>query len=179
VPRLRVQQTSEHSHGQIYMPGVNWVLMIAAIALVLGFRSSSNLAAAYGVSVNATMLVTTILAFNVARERGGWSLWKAGLFLLVFLTVDLAFLTANAETIPRGGWFPVAIGAVIFTLIVTWRRGNELLIQVYEANPTTTETLLGRLENDPPNRVPATGVFFTARAEEVPHAMMQLIKPNE
>jgi KUP system potassium uptake protein len=90
------------------MPGVNWLLMIAAIALVLGFRSSSNLAAAYGVSVNATMLVTTILAFNVARERGGWSLWKAGLFLLVFLTVDLAFLTANAETIPRGGWFPVA-----------------------------------------------------------------------
>jgi KUP system potassium uptake protein len=89
------------------------------------------------------------------------------------------FRWRNAETIPRGGWFPVAIGAVIFTLIVTWRRGNELLIQVYEANPTTTETLLGRLENDPPNRVPATGVFFTARAEEVPHAMMQLIKPNE
>ena len=179
VPRLRVQQTSEHSHGQIYMPGVNWVLMIAAIALVLAFRSSSNLAAAYGVSVNATMLVTTILAFNVARERGGWSLWKAGLFLLVFLTVDLAFLTANAETLPRGGWFPVAIGAVIFTLIVTWRRGTELLIQLYEANTITTETLLGRLENDSPKRVPGTGVFFTARAEEVPHAMMQLIKHNK
>lgn len=179
VPRLRVQQTSEHSHGQIYMPGVNWVLMITAIALVLTFRSSSNLAAAYGVSVNATMLVTTILAFNVARERGGWSLWKAGLFLLVFLTVDLAFLTANAETIPRGGWFPVAMGTVIFTLIVTWRRGTELLIQIYEANPITTETLLGRLEHDPPTRVPGTGVFFTARAEEVPHAMMQLIKHNK
>ncbi|MFC6684242.1 potassium transporter Kup [Marinobacter koreensis] len=150
VPRLKVQQTSEHSHGQIYMPGINWFLMIAAIALVLTFRSSNNLAAAYGVSVNATMLVTTILAFNVARERGGWSLAKATLFLLVFLTVDLAFLTANAETIPRGGWFPVAMGAVIFTVIVTWRRGTELLIQSYEANTITIETLLGRLEHDPP-----------------------------
>jgi len=176
VPRLLVQQTSEHAHGQIYMPGVNWLLMIAAIALVLTFRSSSNLASAYGVSVNATMLVTTILAFNVARERGGWSLWKAGLFLLVFLSVDLSFLTANAETIPRGGWFPVAMGAVIFTLIVTWRRGSELLIQSFEANTITIETLLGRLAHDPPNRVPGTGIFFTARAEEVPQAMMQLIR---
>ncbi|EMP56248.1 potassium uptake protein [Marinobacter santoriniensis NKSG1] len=179
VPRLKVQQTSEHSHGQIYMPGINWFLMIAAIALVLTFRSSNNLAAAYGVSVNATMLVTTILAFNVARERGGWSLAKASLFLLVFLTVDLAFLTANAETIPRGGWFPVAMGAVIFTVIVTWRRGTELLIQSYEANTITIETLLGRLEHDPPHRVPGTGVFFTARAEEVPNAMMQLLKHNK
>lgn len=179
VPRLKVQQTSEHSHGQIYMPGINWFLMIAAIALVLTFRSSNNLAAAYGVSVNATMLVTTILAFNVARERGGWSLAKATLFLLVFLTVDLAFLTANAETIPRGGWFPVAMGAVIFTVIVTWRRGTELLIQSYEANTITIETLLGRLEHDPPHRVPGTGVFFTARAEEVPNAMMQLLKHNK
>jgi len=176
VPRLRVQQTSEHAHGQIYMPWVNWLLMTAAIALVLAFRSSGNLAAAYGVSVNATMTVTTILAFNVARERGGWSLWKAGLFLLVFLAVDLSFLSANAETIPRGGWFPVAMGAVLFTLIVTWRRGSELLIQSFEANTITIETLLGRLENDPPHRVPGTSVFFTARAEEVPQAMMQLIR---
>ena len=178
MPRLQVQQTSEYSHGQIYMPGINWFLMIAAIALVLTFRSSNNLAAAYGVSVNATMLVTTILAFNVARERGGWSLAKASVFLLVFLTVDLAFLTANAETIPRGGWFPVAMGAIIFTVIVTWRRGNELLLRSYEANAITIETLLGRLEHDPPQRVPGAGVFFTARAEEVPIALIQLKKHN-
>jgi len=179
VPRLRVQQTSEHARGQIYMPWVNWLLMAAAIALVLAFRSSGNLAAAYGVSVNATMTVTTVLAFNVARERGGWSLWKAGLFLVVFLAVDLSFLSANAETIPRGGWFPVAMGAVLFTLIVTWRRGSELLIQSFEANTITIETLLGRLENDPPHRVPGTSVFFTARAEEVPQAMMQLIRHSK
>ncbi|GGE55202.1 putative potassium transport system protein kup 1 [Streptosporangium jomthongense] len=178
MPRLRVQQTSEYSHGQIYMPGINWFLMIAAVALVLTFGSSDNLAAAYGISVNATMLVTTILAFNVARERGGWSLAKAGIFLLVFLTVDLSFLTANAETIPRGGWFPVAMGAIIFTVIVTWRRGTELLLKSYEANTITIETLLGNLEHDPPQRAPGTGIFFTARAEEVPNALIQLKKHN-
>jgi len=178
MPRLRVQQTSEYSHGQIYMPGINWFLMIAAVTLVLTFRSSDNLAAAYGVSVNATMLVTTILAFNVARERGGWSLAKASIFLLVFLTVDLAFLTANAETIPRGGWFPVAMGAIIFTVIVTWRRGTELLLQSYEANTITVETLLGNLEHDPTERSPGVGIFFTARAEEVPNALIQLKKHN-
>lgn len=178
MPRLRVQQTSEYSPGQIYMPGINWFLMIAAVALVLTFRSSNNLAAAYGVSVNATMLVTTIQAFYVARERGGWSLAKASVFLLVFLTVDLAFLTANMETIPEGGWFPVAMGAIIFTIIVTWRRGTELLLRSYEANTITIETLLGHLKHDPPQRAPGTGVFFTARAEEVPNALIQLKKHN-
>lgn len=178
MPRLRVQQTSEYSLGQIYMPGINWFLMIAAVALVLTFRSSENLAAAYGVSVNATMLVTTILAFNVARERGDWSLAKASTFLLIFLTVDLAFLTANAETIPRGGWFPVAMGTIIFTVIITWRRGTELLLRSYEANTITVETLLGHLEHDPVQRAPGVGVFFTARAEEVPNALMQLKRHN-
>lgn len=175
VPRLIVRQTSEFAHGQIYMPAVNWLLMTAAIALVLTFQTSTNLAAAYGVSVNATMLITTILAFNVARELGGWSLARAGMFLLVFLTVDLAFLAANAETIPYGGWFPIAMGAVIFTLIITWRRGRELLIDAFEANTISVETLLGRLENDPPTRTPTAGVFFTARSEEVPQSMIQLI----
>jgi KUP system potassium uptake protein len=179
MPRLQVLQTSEHTRGQIYMPAVNWALMIAAIALVLTFRSSSNLAAAYGVSVNATMLVTTVLAFNVARERGGWSLPKAGTFLLAFLSVDLAFLTANAETIPYGGWFPVAMGIVIFTLIVTWRSGTELLIQTFEANTIAMETLVGRLKNDPPTRFAGAGIFFTARAEEVPQSLMQLISRNK
>jgi len=179
VPRLNVLQTSAFAHGQIYMPAVNWLLMTAAIALVLTFRSSSNLAAAYGVAVNATMLITTILAFNVARELGGWKLPKAGAFLLVFLTVDMAFLTANAETIPYGGWFPIAMGAVIFTVIITWRRGRELLIQSFEANTIDIETLLGRLKNDPPTRISTTGVFFTARAEEVPQAMMQLVTHNK
>ena len=124
------------------------------------------------------MLVTTVLAFHVARERGGWSLARAGLFLVFFLAIDLSFLTANSATIPHGGWFPVAIGAVIFTLIVTWRRGSELLIQAFEANTITLETLVGRLQNDPPDRVAGTGVFFTARSEEVPQSLMRLITHN-
>jgi len=179
MPRLQVLQTSEHAHGQIYMPAVNWTLMIAALALVLTFRSSSNLAAAYGLSVNATMLVTTVLAFNVARERAGWSMLKAGAFLLVFLSVDLAFLAANAETIPYGGWFPVAMGIVIFTVIVTWRTGTELLIRAFEANTITMDTLVGRLQNDPPTRIAGVGIFFTARAEEVPQSLMQMMSHNQ
>ena len=178
LPRLLVEQTSEHAHGQIYMPAVNWLLMFAAIALVLAFRSSSNLAGAYGVSVNATMLVTTVLAFNVARERGGWPVLKAVTFLLIFISIDLAFLAANSQTITRGGWFPVAVGIAIFTVIATWRRGTELLIRRFESEAITTETLVGRLDNDPPLRVPGTGIFFSARAEEVPRALMQLIKRN-
>ncbi|WP_416307729.1 potassium transporter Kup [Neptunicella sp. SCSIO 80796] len=179
LPRLLVQQTSKHSLGQIYMPGVNWLLMAAALTLVVTFGSSEGLAAAYGVSVNATMLITTILAFNVARERGGWSLVKAGGFLLLFLSVDLAFLIANAETIPRGGWFPVAMGAIIFTVIVTWRRGVELLVLAHEANTISVKTLLGRIENEPVHRSPGAGVFFTTRSGEVPQEMMHLIKLNK
>lgn len=179
VPRLLVLQTSKYAHGQIYMPAVNWLLMIAAVTLVVTFRSSEGLAAAYGVSVNATMLVTTLLAFNVARERGGWSLAKAGVLLCLFLTVDLAFLTANAETIPRGGWFPVAMGMVIFTVMVTWWRGVELLVENYEANTISVETLLGRIKHQPPQRVPGTGVFFTTRPDDVPQVLMQLIKLNK
>ena len=178
VPRLHVTQTSEHEHGQIYMPAVNWILMTAAILLVLTFQSSSGLAGAYGVSVNGTMFITTILAFNVARRIGGWNLAKAGTFLAVFLTIDGAFLLANADTIQYGGWFPVAMGAIIFTVIITWRRGTELLIQSFEANTIDLETLVGRLRNDPPNRLGGTGIFFTARAEEVPQSLMRLITMN-
>ena len=179
VPRLHVTQTSEHEHGQIYMPAVNWILMIAAILLVLTFRSSSGLAGAYGVSVNGTMFITTILAFNVARRIGGWNLAKAGTFLVVFLTIDGAFLAANSDTIQYGGWFPVAMGAIIFTIIITWRRGTDLLIQSFEANTIDLETLVGRLRNDPPNRLGGTGIFFTARAEEVPQSLMRLITMNK
>ena len=106
-PRLTVEQTSADARGQIYMPAVNWLLMLAAIGLVLAFRSSGNLAAAYGVAVNSTMAITTVLAFNVARERGGWSLSAALTFLLVFLVIDLGFLGSNMLTIPDGGWLPL------------------------------------------------------------------------
>ncbi|MDA3913996.1 KUP/HAK/KT family potassium transporter [Oleiagrimonas sp.] len=176
IPRMQVRQTAADAHGQIYMPGVNWTLMLAACGLVLSFGSSSALAAAYGLSVNATMLVTSILAFNVAIERGGWSLPRALLLLVGFTTMDLAFLVVNGMKIPDGGWFPLAMGALMFALMATWRRGTELLLRAYEADAVSITTLVGRLENDPPMRLPGSAVFFTARAEDVPQSLLHLLK---
>lgn len=110
LPRLTVAQTSADARGQIYLPAVNWLLMAAAIGLVLAFRTSGNLAAAYGVAVNSTMAITTVLAYKVARERGGWSLPASLAFLWGFLTIDLGYLGANLRTIPQGGWLPLLIG---------------------------------------------------------------------
>ena len=176
IPRMRVRHTAEDAQGQIYMPGVNWTLMLAACGLVLSFQTSSALAVAYGLSVNATMLVTSILAFNVAIERGGWSLPRAMLLLVGFTTMDLAFLVVNGMKIPDGGWFPLAMGALMFALMATWRRGSELLLRAYEADAVDIPTLVGRLENNPPKRLPGTGVFFTARAEDVPRSLLHLLK---
>ncbi len=176
LPSLKVKQTSAESRGQIYMPVVNWVLMFAAIALVLAFRSSSNLAAAYGVAVNSTMAVTTVLAFNVARERGGWSLLAASAFLVGFLAIDLGFLGSNLMTIPNGGWLPIAIGIALFIVMTTWHRGSELLAEQIAGETMSLETFMGRLGGDPIVRVPGTAVFFTGRLEQTPPALVQLIR---
>jgi KUP system potassium uptake protein len=158
------------------MPVVNWVLAAGAIALVLAFRSSDNLAAAYGVAVNSTMAITTILAFNVARERGGWSLREACAFLIGFLAIDLGFLGSNLLKIPDGGWLPIAIGIVLFVLMTTWHRGSELLAEQVAGETVPVETLIGRLSNNPVIRVPGTAVFFTGRLEQTPPALLQLLR---
>ncbi|MDA3914332.1 KUP/HAK/KT family potassium transporter, partial [Oleiagrimonas sp.] len=176
IPRMSVRQTAEDKQGQIYMPGVNWTLMLAACGLALSFGSSSALAAAYGLSVNATMVVTTILAFNIAIERGGWGLPRALLLLVSFISIDLAFLVVNGMKIPQGGWFPLAMGAIIFTLMATWRRGNDMLQRSYEADDVDGSTLAGRLENNPPERLPGGAVFFTASAESMPQSLLHLLK---
>src|SRR5688572_14677849 len=126
-PRLDIQHTSADEKGQIYIPAINWVLMVCCIGLVLGFRSSSNLAAAYGVAVTTTMAITTLLFYFVARERWGWSAWRAGLLTAGFLVIDLAFWGANVLKIPHGGWFPLVIGGLVFTLLTTWKRGRLIL----------------------------------------------------
>jgi KUP system potassium uptake protein len=176
LPRLVVAQTSADARGQIYMPAVNWVLMVAAIGLVIAFRSSGNLAAAYGVAVNSAMAVTTVLAFNVARERGGWSLPAALLFLLGFLSIDVGFLGSNLLKIPEGGWLPVLIGVVLFSAMTTWRKGASLLAQaIAETNPAL-ETFIGRIDGERVPRVPGTGVFFTGRLDQTPPALQQLVR---
>jgi KUP system potassium uptake protein len=127
APRFRIVHTSDRAIGQIYIPAVNWVLMLACLGLVLGFRSSTNLAAAYGVAVTMTMVITTLLFAVVARERFGWSKAAVGAAAVVFLAIDLAFFGANIFKIPAGGWFPLVVGAIVMTLLTTWRTGRRIV----------------------------------------------------
>src|SRR5215208_7637777 len=131
-PRLTIEHTSSMERGQIYIPKVNWFLMLACIALVIQFHSSTNLAAAYGIAVTMTMLITTILFFFVARRLWHWTPLTAILICAPFFVVELAFFTANALKIAHGGWFPLAMGAVIFALLTTWKTGRRLLAQKLE-----------------------------------------------
>ena len=176
LPGLKVDQTSADARGRIYMPAVNWVLMVAAIGLVVAFRTSGNLAAAYGVAVNSTMAITTVLAFNVARERGGWGLPAALLFLLGFLSIDLGFLGSNLLKIPEGGWLPLLIGLALFTVMATWRKGASLLAERIAETASKLETFIGWVEAEHVPRVPGTGVFFTGRLEQTPPALQQLVR---
>jgi KUP system potassium uptake protein len=176
LPRLRVEQTSAHARGQIYMPGVNWILMIAAVGLVLTFRSSGNLAAAYGVAVNSTMAITTVLAFNVARERGGWSVPAALAFLLGFLAIDLGYLGSNLLTIPHGGWLPLTIGLLLFAIMTTWRTGSTLLSEQIMQMTPDIKTFIGRLAAEGVPRIAGSAVFFTGRLEQTPPALQKLVR---
>ncbi len=179
LPRLTVKQTSADVRGQIYVPAVNWLLMVAAIGLVLAFRTSGNLAAAYGVAVNSTMAITTVLAFNVARERGGWSLPAVLTFLLGFLAIDLGFLGSNLLKIPDGGWLPLLIGVMLFTVMTTWRRGASLLAELIANTTPKLETFIGRVTGEQIPRIPGTAVFFTGRREQTPPSLQQLVERTE
>jgi KUP system potassium uptake protein len=172
-PRVEVQHTSAREIGQIYVPTINWMLMIAAIALVLGFRTSSNLAAAYGIAVTTTMVITTLLAYVVARHQWGWTRYAALSLTSLFVAIDLAFFGANALKIAHGGWFPLLIGGVIFLLMITWKTGRELLGQRIRTQVIPLEDFWELLRVERPARVPGTGVFLTSNAEGTPPALMQ------
>ena len=176
LPRMEIIHTSRAEIGQIYMPTVNWALMVATIALVLGFRSSSNLAGAYGVAVSTTMLITTILAYVVARDLLGWSVLRAGLITAAFLVGDLAFLTANYFKIIHGGWFPLFIAAVVFTIMTTWRKGREILNARLREGALTPEDFVRSLRHRSPVRVPGTAVFMHRSREVIPSALLHSLK---
>lgn len=178
MPRSPIVQTSEEVSGQIYVPVANWVLMMAAIILVVLFKSSDKLASTYGISVSSAMVVTTILSFFVARERGRWPLWAALLFLLGFLSVDLAYFGSNLLRIPYGGWFPVAVGLLFFTVMSTWRRGSELLTRQFDKEAKPIDELVRDLENDKIARVPGTAIFLTMRMKDTPPALSRHIERN-
>jgi KUP system potassium uptake protein len=172
-PRVEVQHTSARAIGQIYVPTINWMLMVATIALVLGFRSSSNLAAAYGIAVTTTMVITTLLAYVVARYDWGMNLGAALGLTFLFVAIDLAFFGANVLKIAHGGWFPLLIGGVIFVLMTTWKRGRELLGQRIRSQVVPLEDFWELLHVELPARVPGTGVFMTSNADGAPPALLQ------
>jgi KUP system potassium uptake protein len=176
LPRVVIEHTSERERGQIYVPSVNWVLMIACIGLVLGFRTSSNLAAAYGVAVTTTMVITTILFIVVARERWGWGTPALVLLGGLFFSVDLAFWGANMLRVPRGGWFPLAIAIGVLAVMTTWRAGRDILAKRMAASTLPVEFFLADLTDNPPRRTPGTGIFMARGPEGTPQALLHTLQ---
>jgi len=179
LPRLTVVHTSARHMGQIYVPQVNWILMVCTIGLVVGFRSSSKLAAAYGVAVTSTMLVSTILFYIVAREKWGWSRLAAGFLVSVFLLVDFTFFSANVSKIMHGAWFPLVIGGIVFTLMTSWRRGRELLAGQLRASTLTLSEFQETIRVSSPSRVNGQAVFLTGNPEVAPAALVNNLKHNK
>jgi KUP system potassium uptake protein len=152
--------------------------MVACIGLVLGFGSSSNLAAAYGVAVTTTMVITTVLFFVVARGRWRWNRWVVGLVTATFLVMDLAFWGANLIKIPHGGWFPLALGGVLIVLMATWRRGRAILTRRLTADLLPAEAFVADVRRRAPTRVPGTAVFLYSNSEATPPALLHNLKHN-
>lgn len=178
-PRMTIRHTSEKERGQIYVPEVNWALMVACIWLVIGFRSSTNLAAAYGIAVTGTMAITTILFGVVTRERWGWSLLKSWSLCGLFLFVDLAFFSANVIKFKDGGWFPIVVAIAIFTLMSTWKHGRVLLSRIMEENSLPIEMFLTDIARRIPQRVPGTAVFLTSQTGGAPAVLLHHVKHNK
>jgi KUP system potassium uptake protein len=186
-PRMRIEHTSSREMGQIYVPGMNWALMLVTVALVLGFGAlapdgqlpSSRLAAAYGVAVSGEMVLTTLLLFMLTRQVWGWSLTRAGALIAFFLIFDLAFLGANALKIPQGGWVPLVIGISAYLLMTTWKRGREILSKRMMEKTVPLKLLLADLAAEPPIRVPGTAVFMYGSADGTPPALVHNLAHNK
>jgi KUP system potassium uptake protein len=151
-PRLKINHTSTREFGQIYIPAVNWALMIGCIVIVVGFRSSSNLAAAYGVAVTSTMVITTILFYVVARRVWGWPLLPTAALAVFFVIIDLAFFGANIIKVTQGGWFPLLLAALVFVVMTTWKKGRRILNERIQAESSPLEEFLEEIERRPPTR---------------------------
>ncbi len=179
LPRLDIQHTSVRDTGQIYMPLVNWGLFAIIVLAVVMFRSSSNLASAYGIAVCTDMLITTILTFFVIRYQWHYPLVLCLAATSVFFVVDFAFFASNMMKLFEGGWFPLAIGGLVFTLMLTWKQGRNLLNEALRADAIDLKAFLESLFVEPPTRVPGTAVFLTADTGTVPNAMLHNLKHNK
>ena len=179
LPRMHVAHTSESEEGQIYMPRVNWGLMLGVMALVLSFKSSGNLAAAYGIAVTGDMVITTLLAGIVFHHIWGWSKLRTGMLVALFLVVDVAFFSANVLKIPDGGWVPLVIGIFIFTLMLTWKTGRNMLYSMLKNEAMAIDPFIEAVGAHPPLRVSGTAIFMTPNLDGVPHAMLHNLKHNK
>ena len=178
-PRVTIVHTSQTEMGQIYIPEVNQALWLGCLALVFGFRSSTNLAAAYGIAVTGTMIMTTLLFHTVACDRWGWPRWRARALTAVFLIVDVAFFLGNLVKIEEGGWFPLAVALAVYTLMTTWSRGRARLSAIVRENTLPMDLFLKDVARRQPPRVPGTAVFLTSDAAGAPPVLLHHLKHNK
>ena len=178
LPRLKIQHTSETLAGQIYMPQINYLLLVLVVLLVLTFRSSSALASAYGIAVSGTMIVTTALLFIVARGLWKWPLYRAALVCGPFLLIDVTFFGANLLKIADGGYLPITFGLMLVLLMWTWNRGTRLIAEKYRRDAVSLTDLMRMLETSKPHRVDGTAVYLTGDVEMAPSALLHNLKHN-
>ncbi|HEU5323776.1 MAG TPA: KUP/HAK/KT family potassium transporter, partial [Methylomirabilota bacterium] len=178
-PRVTIVHTSEQTEGQIYIPEVNYGLMVACVWLVLEFQESGALAAAYGLAVTGTMVITSTVFFVILTRRRGWPLWRAALLVAGFLLFDLAFLGASLLKFPEGGWFPVALGLAVFTVMTTWKDGRAALAAQMYDRAFPVEICLADVARNQPPRVPGTAVFMSSNPEGAPVSLLHHLKHNQ
>ena len=179
LPRMDVKRTSETQSGQIYIPQINSLLMVGVLALVLVFQNSDNLSDAYGLAVTGTMLVTTILAYIVVRHMWGWARWQAWAMCAPLILLDSVFLFANGLKIATGGWLPLTLGGLLFTVMATWVRGTQILTDKTRRDSVPLSDLIEMLRARPPHRVPGTAIFLTSDPDVAPVALMHNLKHNK
>jgi KUP system potassium uptake protein len=178
-PRFDIHHTSAQERGQVYIPEVNWLLMLATVGLVLWFRTSTNLAAAYGMAVTTTMVITTLLAYVVARERWGWSWWRAAAVTGAFLVTDLAFFGANVVKIQHGGWFPLLLAAAVYGVMTTWYTGRRFVTRRLAETEVPLTEFFESVRRNPPHRITGTGIFMTARPQGAPPILVHHLTHNK
>jgi len=179
TPRMHIIHTSKEAIGQIYLPTVNWMLMIACVSLVLLFKESSRLAAAYGIAVTATMAITSFMYFEVTRIKWNWPMWKSASLLVIFLAFDCSFLGANLLKIVDGGWITISIALAVLTVMITWRDGRAILARHYGMMRMPTDIFLKDIAEYNPQRTSGTAVFMSISPEGVPHTLLHHFKHNE
>jgi KUP system potassium uptake protein len=178
APRLSIVHTSAEEIGQIYVPAINWVMMLASIGLVLGFQKATNLAGAYGIAVSTTMVITTVVSYVVSRKARGWTRWLALSLTLPFFLIDITYWSANATKIAHGGWFPLLMAVGVYALLTTWKKGREVLASREAEGTMALDLFLADVERRSPHRVPGISVYLTTSPEGVPRPLLHNFKHN-